>query len=108
MADASGRLTQITKNGWIQAGGKYYYIENGKLVTSKAYKINGSWYAFNYAGEMYVKYKMFIIVMKMAVRIIIVQKPMEACIALSGIKIQSKLVLLYENAKMDKRKHEDW
>ena len=54
MADASGRLTQITKNGWIQAGGKYYYIENGKLVTSKAYKINGSWYAFNYAGEMYV------------------------------------------------------
>ena len=47
-------MTQITKNGWIQAGGKYYYIENGKLVTSKAYKINGSWYAFNYAGEMYV------------------------------------------------------
>ena len=54
MADASGRLTKITKDGWIQAGGKYYYIENGKLVTSKAYKINGSWYAFNYAGEMYV------------------------------------------------------
>ena len=54
MADASGRLTKITKDGWIQAGGKYYYIENGKLVTSKAYKINGSWYAFNYAEEMYV------------------------------------------------------
>ena len=23
------------------------------MITSKAYKINGSWYAFNYAGEMY-------------------------------------------------------
>ena len=42
-----------------------------------------------------------IIVMKMAVRIIIVQKPMEACIALSGIRISIKTGNYYdENAKM--------
>ena len=34
--------------------------------------------------------RMFIIVMMMAVRVIIVQKPMEACTALSGIRISIK------------------
>ena len=40
--------------------------------------------------EKCMSIQMFIIVMKMAVRIIIVQKPMEACIALSGIRISIK------------------
>ena len=42
VADASGCLTPIPKNGWVLAGSDYYYAEDGGLVTNEIRKINGA------------------------------------------------------------------
>lgn len=52
VADASGCLTPIPKNGWVLAGSDYYYAEDGGLVTNEIRKINGAYYAFDNDGKM--------------------------------------------------------
>ena len=52
VADASGCLTPIPKNGWVLAGSDYYYAEDGSLVTNGIRKINGAYYAFDNDGKM--------------------------------------------------------
>ena len=59
------------------------------MITSKAYKINGSWYAFNYAGEMYANTNVYYR-HDDGSESYYLQKPMEACTALSGIRISIK------------------
>ena len=56
IADENGHLTQITKDGWEQVDGTYYYVENGQLKTDGVYKINGSWYAFADDGSMHANW----------------------------------------------------
>lgn len=45
--------TEVTKDGWVDVSGTYYYIKNGMLYTYGIYSIDGAYYAFNYNGEMY-------------------------------------------------------
>lgn len=40
------------ENGWINAAGTYYYLENGKLITDEMKIINGKMYAFWSDGSM--------------------------------------------------------
>ena len=50
IADANGYLTAATKEGWIQASGKWYYYQNGEFLNYGVYKIGGVLYGFDGDG----------------------------------------------------------
>ena len=72
-------------------------MENGQLKNSGTYKINGVWYGFDYDGSMFVN-RDLIVIGKVSIA---VQKQMEVCIALSGIRMTKKNWYYYkEDASM--------
>ena len=51
IADANGILV---KNGWVKQSGRWYYVENYKVLLSQTKYINGKEYAFDENGCLYV------------------------------------------------------
>ena len=52
-SDEDGIATRLPEtDGWAQAGGKYYYIQDGAPVKNTVIKIGSAWYGFNYYGIM--------------------------------------------------------
>ena len=52
VAAADGTVTTLSSNGWNQVDGSWYYMDNGKLIRSSRFEINGKTYVFNYKGKM--------------------------------------------------------
>ena len=51
-AASNGALTEL-KNGWNKFDGKYYYLENGNLISEQIKEIGGKFYGFDSFGTMY-------------------------------------------------------
>ena len=54
-ADANGVLTPVgpaVKDGWVQSGGKWYFYQNGSMVTSAWVKASNKWYYLGSDGAM--------------------------------------------------------
>jgi len=53
IADAKGVAHAVTGTGWIRVDSSFYYAKDGQLVTHRVIKIGGTYYGFDYDGEMY-------------------------------------------------------
>lgn len=52
------------RNGWVQSGSNWYYLDHGKMVTDEpAYEINGAVYGFDKSGVMCTGWKKHTITM---------------------------------------------
>lgn len=53
ITDSNGIMHVINKDGWMQVGNYWYYIENDNVISNTLYKIGNDTYAFNYDAHMY-------------------------------------------------------
>ena len=53
VADASGAVSEISSNGWIETSIGWYYVKDNGLYSNGVYQIGNNYYAFDYNGKMY-------------------------------------------------------
>lgn len=70
------------RNGWVQSGSNWYYLDHGKMVTDElTYEINGAVYGFDNSGVMCTGRKKYTITMLNGTIAL-----MEKCCMIAGIR----------------------